>query len=143
MASAARAEQVDLAAAVEVHRVFHQAAGHELRHADGAGKRALQRQRIDAVLAREQQRRFQLAAEEGHALAPLRRFRIGEGQRGQRVEHAEAAGVAAVHGFDADDADQDFGRDAVQRFGAASVSAFSFQNLTPASMRTGSTVRRL
>jgi hypothetical protein len=47
----------------------------------------------------------------------VRRVRIGEGQRGQGVEHAEAAGVAAVHGFHADDADDDLGRHAVGRFG--------------------------
>ena len=42
-----------------------------------------------------------------------------EGQRGQRFEYAETAGVGAILGFNADDGDNDLGRDAVQgrRFG--------------------------
>ncbi|MNM47204.1 hypothetical protein D3C81_581670 [compost metagenome] len=113
-----RIAQVDVTIAIEVHRIFHDAARHELGQADGARVGAEQGQRIDAILAREQQRVFQFALEKFHACRARRAFRIGKCQGGQRVEHAEASCVAAIHGFHADDADDDLGRHAILAFGA-------------------------
>ena len=48
---------------------------------------------------------------------------IVEGQRGERIHHPKAAGVAAINGFNANDADDDFGRYAVFGFGTRQRSA--------------------
>ena len=82
-----------------------------MRDADGAGERALDGERVEVVLAGEEQELLQFGAEEFGAR------RILERQRGQRLKHAEAAGIAAVFGFDADDGDDDFRRYAIERTG--------------------------
>ncbi|MCY1209486.1 hypothetical protein D9M72_211390 [compost metagenome] len=111
--------EVDAAVAVEVDRVLGDAAGHELRHAHGAGVAAHGRERVVGGAAFGAQEAFELAAEEGDALGRARvALREVEGQRGQRIDHAEVAHVAAVDGLDADDADDDFRRHAVGGLGA-------------------------
>jgi hypothetical protein len=107
MASVRRIEQIDLAIAVEIDAYFITLLGMNCGMPMAPANEPFRRQRIDDGLAREQQRRFQLAAEEFHALGAGWRFRISKSQRGQRIEHAEAARVAAIHGFHADDADDD------------------------------------
>ncbi|MNZ92525.1 hypothetical protein D3C78_1115520 [compost metagenome] len=86
-----------MAVAVEVHRVGAEAARHELRQAHGAGVGALEGQRVDLLLAGQQEELAQLLAEEVGAR------RIVEAEGGQRVDHPPVAGVAAEEGFHADD----------------------------------------
>jgi len=69
-------------------------------------------ERVITIFAGQEQEIFQLAAKE---FGPRR---VIESQRGERFEDAEAAGVSPVLGLDADDGNDDFGRDAVDRFGA-------------------------
>src|SRR5262249_49432925 len=108
----ARAAQIDGAVTVEVDRVAAHAPRHELRNADRAGIRALQREDVEARLAREQQVLLELVAEIARAR------RIVEGERGERVYHPVAAHVAAVVGLDAEDRDDDRGGDTVFALGA-------------------------
>src|SRR5262245_23313128 len=103
----ARAE-VAASVAVEVDREAADAPRHELRDADRARVRAAEARRIGARLARVEQERLELGAEE------LGAARVVECERGERVEHAEGAGLATVLGLDADDGHDDLGRYAVR-----------------------------
>ncbi len=100
-------QRSDFSVAVEIHRETPVAGRHELRHADRARKRAFDRQRIQAIVARQQQELLQFATEVGGA------FRHFESQRIQRVDHPERARTLAVDRFDADDGDNDLLRHAV------------------------------
>ena len=98
---------VDMAVAVEVHRVGAEAARHELRQAHGTGVGAFHGERVDLLLAGQDEELAQLLAEE------FGTRRVVEAQGRQRIEHAPATGVAAVEGFHADDRDDHLGRHAV------------------------------
>jgi hypothetical protein len=108
--------QVDVAVGVEVDREAVDAAGHELRQADGTRKGADQRSWGDGLLARQQQQFLEFVAEVGAAVAAA--GREVERQRGQGIEGAETAHHAAVVGLDADDAHDHLGRHAEARLGA-------------------------
>ena len=95
------AAQVHPAVTVEVHGVPQDAAGHELRYADGAGVRTLLAQHVDGLLPAMQQVIFQFAAK------IIGARRVVEGQRRQGIDDAEAAHVAAIHRFHPDDGDND------------------------------------
>ena len=100
--------QVDVAVAVEVDRVAVEARRHELGHAERAGVAAAPGERIDALALAEHEPVLELVAEEGAAvLAPAREV---ERQRRQRVDDAEVAHLPAEDRLDADDADDDLGR---------------------------------
>ena len=66
-------------------------------------------------VARQQQQLFQFVTEIFLAALAV------EGDRRQRVDGAEGARVAAVRGFDAEDPQDHFGRNAEFRFGAGQV----------------------
>ena len=116
-------DQVDAAIAVEVGGIAADAAGHELRGADGAGVGAPGRHRIQAVLAAVQQELLQLLAEVGGARRKV------EGQRGERLDGRELAGVATVEGFHADDGDDDLGGHAMFLRGALQRAGMLFPEL--------------
>ena len=116
-------DQIDTAIAVEVGGIAADAAGHELRGADGAGVGAPGRQRIQAVLAAVQQELLQLLAEVSGARRKV------EGQRGERLDGGEFAGVATVEGFHADDGDDDLGRHAMFLRGALQCAGMLFPEL--------------
>ncbi|MNP15834.1 hypothetical protein D3C76_1082060 [compost metagenome] len=101
-----------MAVAVEVHRVGTEAARHELRQAHGAGIGAGQAERVDLLLAGQQEELLELLAEEVGAR------RIVEAEGGQRVHHPEATGIAAEEGLDANDRDYVLRRHAVFLLGA-------------------------
>ena len=119
-------DQIDAAIAVEVGGIAADAAGHELRGADGACVGAPGRQRIQAVLAAVQQELLQLLAEVGGARRKV------EGQRGERLDGGELAGVATVEGFHADDGDDDLGRHAMFLRGALQCAGMLFPELQAA-----------
>ena len=102
---------VDVAVTIEVHGIGAEAARHELRQAHGPGVGPLESQRVDLLLAGQQQEFLELLAEEG-----LTR-RVVEARGRQRIDHAMAAGVATIEGFHADDRHDNFGRHAVLGFG--------------------------
>ena len=81
-----------MAVAVVIQREAPVRARHELRDADRPGVGALDAQRVDAHLAREDQIVFELRPEEIGALG------IVERERGQRVDHSVGPDVAAVKG---------------------------------------------
>jgi hypothetical protein len=64
-----------------------------------------------------------------------------EGQRGQRVDHAVAAHLLPVHGFHADDADDDLDGTRYSLAARSSVARFACQKATPARIRIGSMKR--
>ncbi|MNP11516.1 hypothetical protein D3C76_1037080 [compost metagenome] len=101
-----------MAVAVEIHGVGAEAARHELRQAHGAGVGAGQAERVDLLLAGQQEELLELLAEEIGAR------RIVETEGGQRVHHPEVAGIAAEEGLHADDRDDVLRRHAVFLLGA-------------------------
>ncbi|CFO51154.1 Uncharacterised protein [Bordetella pertussis] len=105
-----------MAVVIAIDRIAHDAAGHELRHADGAGVRAA-RLGVQLVLQRQGDEVAELAAEHVGALG-LGGIEVVECQRRQGVDHAEVAHVAAIQGFHADDGGDDRGRHAVALGGA-------------------------
>src|SRR4029453_1779092 len=68
--------EIDPAVAVEVHGELAIAAWHELRNAERSGERSLQRDRIDVLLAREQQEFPELAAKENRPPPIVERPRL-------------------------------------------------------------------
>ena len=119
-------DQIDAAIAVEVGGIAADAAGHELRGADGTGVGAPGRQRIQAVLAAVQQELLKLLAEVGGARRKV------EGQRGERLDGGELAGVATVEGFHADDGDDDLGGHTMFLRGALQCAGMLFPELQAA-----------
>ena len=94
-----------MAAVVAVDGIAHDAARHELRHADGAGVGAARFQ-VELALHYQRQEIPELASEHGGAFGFVR-VGIVEGQRGQRVQYAEIAHIASIQRFDADDGGDD------------------------------------
>src|SRR5439155_17722613 len=72
-------------------------------------------ERVEALAAAHHEEALELVAEERRAV--LAAAGEVEGQRRERVDGAEAAHLLAVHGLDADDADDDLRRHAVDLFG--------------------------
>ena len=104
-----------MAVAVEVDRVAIEARRHELHHAERAGVAAAPGERIDALALAQHEPVLELVAEEVAAvLAPAREV---ERQRRQRVDDAKVAHLPAEDRLDADDADDDLGRNAVDLLG--------------------------
>jgi hypothetical protein len=81
-------DQVDAPVAVEVDRVPGHAAGHELRHAHGAGVAAQRRERVVGGAAFGAEEAFEFAAEEGDALGGTRVRR-----RGSRRDSVASASI--------------------------------------------------
>ncbi|MCY1426216.1 hypothetical protein D9M71_420320 [compost metagenome] len=106
------APDVDVAVTVEIHGEGAEAARHELRQAHGAGVGTLEHQRIDLLLAGQQEELLELLAEE------VGTRRVVEAQGREGVDDAEVAGVAAVEGLDANDRHYHLGRHAVLFLGA-------------------------
>src|SRR3569623_1038195 len=104
--------EVAVAVAVEIDRIAAEAARDELRLAEGAGVGAFHVERIDALLAGQNQVLLELAAKEFGA------GRVVEGQRRERIDDAIFALVSPVAGLDADDGGDDLGRHAVSSLGA-------------------------
>jgi hypothetical protein len=84
---------------------------------------------VNMFVAAEQQEAFKFTEKEFAAR------RIGKSQGRQGVDDAMVAGVFSEQGFNADNGDNDFGRNAVLFFRGASAGALSRQNCTPASIR--------
>ncbi len=111
-------DQVDPAIGVEIHRVMDPARRHELRQSHGAGVAALLRPGIGAGALVQHQELLQFGLEVSAALLrPRMSFWEVKGERGKCIEHAIASCLLAVKGFHADDADDDFSRNAVFLFG--------------------------
>ena len=103
-------EQVNAAVTIKIHGKFVPAGGHELTEPHGTCIAAAQRKWVAACAVGGDQHLFQLAPEiVGAGLGAGVRLRKVQRQRGQGIHHAEVAHVAAIDGFHADDADDDFG----------------------------------
>src|SRR5260221_9498397 len=89
--------EIYFSVAVEIHRETPVAGRHELRHADRSGKRALDRDGIEAILARKEQKLLEFAAEVDCT------FRQFESQRIERVDDPELARALSVYRCDAVD----------------------------------------
>ena len=121
--------QVDMAVAVEVDRVLVEARRHELRHADGAGVAAGPGERLDAFALAEHEPALELVLEEVAAVAAA--GRKVEGERRQRIDDAKVAHLAAIDRLDADDADDDLRRHAVQLLGGREPRLVGLPELRP------------
>ncbi|MNZ99603.1 hypothetical protein D3C78_1189350 [compost metagenome] len=98
---------INVAIAVEIHRIGAETARHELWQPHGAGVRPLERQRVDLLFPGQQQEFTQLLAEE------LGTWRVVETQGRQGVDHPIVAGITTKKGLDTDDRDDHLGRHAV------------------------------
>ncbi len=105
-------DQIDAAAVVEVHRIFQDALGHELRHADGSRIRAAHLQRVACILCAPLEKIAELHAEVSAAVA-WRLRGVAQRQGGERIDHAEVAHIAAVDRLHPEDARDDVRRHAV------------------------------
>lgn len=110
------APDVARAIAIEIHRQTTIAVGHELRHAHRAGVGAGQAQRVEMIFTRHQQKLFKLGAKEGCACGVVAGVMKGEGRK--RIDDAITAGIRTIGSLDADDGDDDLGRDAIGFRGA-------------------------
>ena len=100
-------QQIAHAVAVKIHRIAPIAAGYELWNSHGARIGSFHLRHIEALLLREYQKLLELRAKEFAA------FRIAECQGRQGVQHQVLSLACPVEGFDADDSDDDFGRNPV------------------------------
>ena len=110
------APQVDLAIAIKVNGQLADGAGHELRQANGASKRAQHAQGIGLLFGAQAQELAKLIPEKSAAVAAA--FGEVQAQGGQHIQHAETARVAAIGGLNADDARNDFHGHAIRGFSA-------------------------